>query len=106
MGDALGWVYRRDWFARPDLRAEFRQRFNRDLAPPTTWTELREIGQFFQGREIDGRRVYGAAIFTERGSEGITMGVTSALYAWGFRYQDPARPSSMDTDRKSNRLNP
>jgi multiple sugar transport system substrate-binding protein len=96
MGDALGWVYRRDWFARPDLRAEFRQRFNRDLAPPTTWTELREIAQFFQGREIDGRRVYGAAIFTERGSEGITMGVTSALYAWGFRYQDPSRPYRMD----------
>jgi multiple sugar transport system substrate-binding protein len=96
MGDALGWVYRRDWFARPDLRAEFRQRFNRDLAPPTTWTELREIAQFFQGREIDGRRVYGAAIFTERGSEGITMGVTSALYAWGFQYQDPARPYRMD----------
>ncbi len=96
MGDALGWVYRRDWFARPELRAEFRQRFNRDLAPPTTWTELREIAQFFQGREIDGRRVYGAAIFTERGSEGITMGVTSALYAWGFRYQDPNRAYGME----------
>jgi multiple sugar transport system substrate-binding protein len=96
MGDAVGWVYRRDWFARPDLRAEFRQRFNRDLAPPTTWTELREVAQFFQGREIDGHRVYGAAIFTERGSEGITMGVTNALYAWGFQYQDPQHPYRME----------
>ena len=47
-----------------------------------------EIAQFFQGREIDGKTVYGAAIFTERGSEGITMGVTSALYPWGFKYEN------------------
>ena len=23
MGDALGWVYRKDWFSRPELQAEF-----------------------------------------------------------------------------------
>ena len=40
--------------------------------------------------------MYGAAIFTERGSEGITMGVTNALYAFGFQYQDPKKPYSMD----------
>jgi multiple sugar transport system substrate-binding protein len=95
MGDALGWTYRRDWFARPELRAEFRQKFNRDLAPPTTWAELRQVAEFFQNREIDGKRVFGAAIFTERGSEGITMGATAALYAWGFRYGDPEKPYQM-----------
>ena len=51
-----------------------------------------KIARFFQGREIDGKKVYGAAIYTERGSEGITMGVTSALYAWGFEYQNPDKP--------------
>ena len=89
MGDALGWVYRKDWFARPELQAEFKQKYGRDLAPPKTWTELKEVAEFFQGREIDGKKVYGAAIFTERGSEGITMGVTAALYAWGFQYDGP-----------------
>jgi multiple sugar transport system substrate-binding protein len=87
MGDALGWTYRKDWFARPELQAEFKGKYGRDLAPPKTWTELREIAEFFQGREIDGKKVYGAAIFTERGSEGITMGVTAALYSWGFKYE-------------------
>jgi multiple sugar transport system substrate-binding protein len=86
MGDALGWIYRKDWFARPELQAEFKARHGRDLAPPQTWTELKEVAEFFQGREIDGKTVYGAAIYTERGSEGITMGATAALYSWGFKY--------------------
>ncbi len=96
MGDANGWTYRKDWFARPGLQAEFRQKHGRDLAPPKTWTELKQIAEFFQGREIDGKKVYGAAIFTERGSEGITMGATSALYPFGFLYEDPKKPYSMD----------
>jgi multiple sugar transport system substrate-binding protein len=96
MGDALGWVYRKDWFQRPELQTEFQARHGRPLAPPKTWTELKEVAQFFQGREIDGKKVYGAAIYTERGSEGITMGVTAALYAWGFQYQDPGHPYQMD----------
>jgi len=59
MGDALGWTYRKDWFARPALRDEFRKKHNRDLAPPKTWTELKQVAEFFQGREIDGKKVYG-----------------------------------------------
>ena len=96
MGDALGWTYRKDWFARPELQAEFKSKYGRDLAPPATWTELKEVAEFFQGREIDGKKVYGAAIFTERGSEGITMGVTAALYSWGFKYEDPNGSYQMD----------
>src|SRR6266850_3890518 len=96
MGDALGWVYRKDWFARPELQAEFKAKYGHDLAAPKTWDELKQVGEFFQGREIDGKKVYGMAINTERGSEGITMGVTAALYAWGFQYQDPNKPYHMD----------
>ena len=96
MGDALGWVYRKDWFAKPELRAAFKEKYGRELAPPKSWTELKQVAEFFQGREIDGRKVYGAAIFTERGSEGITMGVTAALYSWGFQFEDPNKPYSME----------
>ncbi|HSO46730.1 MAG TPA: ABC transporter substrate-binding protein, partial [Rhizobiaceae bacterium] len=87
MGDANGWFYRKDWFAKPELQAEFKAKYNRDLAVPKTWTELKETAEFFQGREIDGQKVYVAAIFTERASEGITMGATSALYPYGFKYE-------------------
>ncbi len=95
MGDAMAWTYRKDWFGRADLQAEFKKKHGRDLAPPKTWTELQEVAQFFQGREIDGKKVFGVAIPTERGSEGITMGATSALYAHGFRYENPTRPYQM-----------
>lgn len=94
MGDANGWFYRKDWFARPEIQEEFKAKYGRDLAEPKSQKELLEIAQFFQGREIDGKTVYGASIFTERGSEGITMGATGALYAWGFKYENS--PGSYD----------
>lgn len=88
MGDANGWFYRKDWFSRPDIQKEFKAATGRELAEPKTQKEMMEIAKFFQGKEIDGKTVYGAAIFTERGSEGITMGATSALYPWGFKYEN------------------
>lgn len=94
--DVVGWTYRRDWFERPELQAEFRAAHGRDLAAPTTLAELMDIARFFQGRDIDGRTVYGASIYTERGSEGITMGVTNALYNFGFRYGNPENPYELD----------
>ncbi len=94
--DVVGWTYRRDWFERPELRAAFGDAFGRDLAVPETLEELKDIAEFFQGREIDGQTVYGAAIYTERGSEGITMGVTNALYNYGFTYSSPDNPYELE----------
>jgi multiple sugar transport system substrate-binding protein len=96
MGDALGWIYRKDWFARPELQKEFKEKYGHDLGVPENWTQLKQIGEFFQGREIDGKKVYGMGIYTERGSEGITMGVTAAMYAWGMRYDNPDKPYDME----------
>jgi multiple sugar transport system substrate-binding protein len=95
MGDAVAFSYRKDWFARPELQAEYKQKYGHELAPPTTWPEFKHIGEFFQGRVIDGKKVYGAALYTERGSEGITMGVMNTMYAYGFEYQNPRKPYDM-----------
>jgi len=95
MGDAVAFTYRKDWFARPDLQAEFKKKNGHDLAPPKTWDEFKKIGEFFQGRTIDGKKVYGAALYTERGSEGITMGVTNTMYAYGMEYDNPKKPYEM-----------
>ena len=94
--DVVGWTYRKDWFERPELQAEFKEKYGRDLDVPANLAELKDIGEFFQGREIDGKIVYGAAIYTERGSEGITMGVTNALYNYGFQYDNPEKPYELD----------
>jgi len=96
MADAVGWTYRKDWFARPALRAEFKKKYGRELGPPKTWNQLKDIAMFFQNRTIDGKKVYGAYIFTERGSEGITMGVTNVMYDYGFEYSNPKKPYQMD----------
>ena len=95
-GDVVGWTYRKDWFQRPELRSEFKSKYGRDLDEPQTLEELKDIAQFFQNRKIDGKTVYGAAIYTERGSEGITMGVTNALYNYGFEYENPSKPYDLE----------
>ncbi|UOM35770.1 ABC transporter substrate-binding protein [Acuticoccus sp. I52.16.1] len=96
MGDAVGWVYRKDWFEKPEIREAFQAEYGRPLGLPTTWDELLEVAKFFQGREIDGETRYGAAIYTERGSEGVTMGVTNALYPYGFKYENTAGSYDME----------
>jgi multiple sugar transport system substrate-binding protein len=96
MADAVGWTYRKDWFSKPEIRAEFKTKFKRELEPPKTWAQFKEVSEFFQGRMIDGKKVYGAYLFTERGSEGITMGVTNVLYPMGFKYADPKKAYAMD----------
>ncbi len=95
-GDVVGWTYRKDWFERPELKKEFKAKYGRDLGVPASLPELKDIGEFFQGRDIDGKTVNGAAIYTERGSEGITMGVTNALYNYGFAYENPNKPYDID----------
>src|SRR5579883_2439335 len=95
MADAVGWTYRKDWFGRPEIQSAFKAKYGRDLAPPKTYDELKQVAEFFQGREIDGKKVYGAYIFTERGSEGITMGVTNVLYNYGFQYENPKKAYQM-----------
>ena len=84
----IGWFYRKDWFAKPEIQAEFkaeirpRPRRAEDLARAEG-----DRRSSSRASEIDGKKVYGAAIFTERASEGITMGATAALYAYGFKYE-------------------
>ena len=95
-GDVVGWSYRKDWFSRPELQAEFKTKYGRDLAVPKTFAELKDIATFFQGRKIDGKTVYGAAIYTERGSEGITMGAMDVLYSFGFEYDNPKKPYELE----------
>ncbi|MCR9086776.1 MAG: extracellular solute-binding protein [Rhodobacteraceae bacterium] len=96
MGDANGWFYRKDWFTDPEIMAAYTEETGEELREPQSQRELMQIAKFFQGREIDGQTRYGASIFTERGSEGITMGATGALYAFGFKYEN--EPGSYDME--------
>ena len=51
--------FRYDWFTRPDIQADFKAEYGYDLGVPINWAAYEDIAEFFTGREIDGRIVYG-----------------------------------------------
>ena len=47
-GDTQMYVYRKDLFAKADVRAAYKAKTAKDLGPPSTWSELLGIAQFFK----------------------------------------------------------
>jgi multiple sugar transport system substrate-binding protein len=83
--DAVGFVYRRDWFEDPKERAAFRARYKRELAPPETWQEFREVAEFFT-RQQDKR--YGCTLLTGRGYDSLAMGFQMLMWSFGGSWGD------------------
>jgi len=65
-GDVFVLYYRKDIFARPDLKAAFKAKYGYDLAPPKTWKQFGEIGSFLT-EKLKSEGIYGAAMFREAG---------------------------------------
>ncbi|MBV7297258.1 ABC transporter substrate-binding protein [Enterovibrio paralichthyis] len=53
--------FRADWFARDDLKKQFRDIYGYELGVPVNWSAYEDIAEFFSVhvKEIDGQRVYG-----------------------------------------------
>ncbi len=53
--------YRADWFERPDLRREFKERYGYELDVPQNWAAYEDIAEFFtvHVQQINGERVWG-----------------------------------------------
>lgn len=85
--DAVGFAYRRDWFADPAEQAAFQQRFGRALAVPQTWEEFRDLAQFFHR---PAQKRYGCAILTGRGYDSLAMGFQNFLWSFGGEWGDAA----------------
>jgi multiple sugar transport system substrate-binding protein len=63
-GDVFLMYYRKDLFQDAKNQSEFKDKFKYDLAPPKTWKQFSEVGQFFTDKyKKDG--VYGAAFFRQ-----------------------------------------
>jgi multiple sugar transport system substrate-binding protein len=63
-GDVFLMYYRKDIFARPDLKKAFKAKYNYDLAPPKTWKQFDDIGSFLTDKLKD-KGIYGASFFRE-----------------------------------------
>jgi multiple sugar transport system substrate-binding protein len=73
-GDVLMLMYRKDLFDHPEERAAFKAKYGRELAPPETWEDWLQTGEFFtrkKGEKLAGkvldRNFYGSAEFGHRG---------------------------------------
>jgi glycerol transport system substrate-binding protein len=51
--------FRQDWFSDPKNAADFKAKYGYELGVPVNWSAYQDIAEFFTGREIDGRKVYG-----------------------------------------------
>jgi multiple sugar transport system substrate-binding protein len=58
-GDLFILYYRKDLFDDPENQAQFKKRYGRELAPPKTWEEYNQIGQFLTDQYKG--EIYGAA---------------------------------------------
>ncbi|GAB4382386.1 ABC transporter substrate-binding protein [Albidovulum sp.] len=60
--------FRKDWFDREDLKAQFKEIYGYDLGVPVNWSAYEDIADFFTNRvkEIDGVRVYGHMDYGKR----------------------------------------
>ena len=65
-GDVFVMYYRKDIFADPALKKDFKAKFNYDLAPPKTWKQFGEIGSFLT-EKLKAKGTYGASMFREAG---------------------------------------
>ncbi|MBA1146352.1 carbohydrate ABC transporter substrate-binding protein [Ectothiorhodospiraceae bacterium WFHF3C12] len=51
--------FRYDWFNDPEIKAEFKDEYGYELGVPVNWAAYDDIAEFFTGKEIDGKQVYG-----------------------------------------------
>lgn len=98
--------FRADWFARPDLKAKFKEAYGYDLGVPVNWSAYEDIAEFFTDKvkTIDGERVYGHMDYGKKdpslgwrftdawfsmagaGDKGIPNGLP--VDEWGIRVED------------------
>lgn len=51
--------FRYDWFTDPKNMADFKAKYGYELGVPVNWSAYEDIAEFFTGREIEGKKVYG-----------------------------------------------
>ncbi|MEO8184176.1 MAG: sugar ABC transporter substrate-binding protein [Deltaproteobacteria bacterium] len=83
--DAMGWAYRKDWFEDAAEQSAFKAKYNRPLAVPQTWDELKTIAEFFTR---PAQKRYGVSMITGRGYDDVVMGFEQVLYAFGGSWGD------------------
>jgi multiple sugar transport system substrate-binding protein len=96
-GDACGWAYRKDLFENPTEKANFKKKYGYELKPPATWAQLRDMAEFFTRPD---KQLWGAAIYTQKDYDALTMGVESVLFSYGVDWWDKKNNAKGMVDSK------
>ncbi|WP_086932282.1 ABC transporter substrate-binding protein [Agarilytica rhodophyticola] len=53
--------FRADWFERPQLKKQFKEKYGYELGVPVNWSAYEDIAKFFSEdvKNLDGKRIYG-----------------------------------------------
>lgn len=78
--DGIGFAYRKDKFEDPKEMAAFQAKFGRKLEPPKTWSDLKQLAEFFTRKD---KGEFGLAVFYSKEYDGATMGYEQVLWCWG-----------------------
>ncbi|MBL8789437.1 MAG: carbohydrate ABC transporter substrate-binding protein [Rhizobiales bacterium] len=100
--------FRYDWFNDEKNKADFKAKYGYDLGVPVNWSAYEDIAEFFTGREIDGKKVFGHMDYGKKdpslgwrftdawlsmagnGDKGIPNGVP--VDEWGIRVNEKSQP--------------
>ena len=82
-GDANGWAYRTDIVDNPDEMAAFEAKYGYAYTiPPKDYNVLADMSEFFYRPDAD-PPMFGAAVYTQKDYDAITMGFQNALFTYG-----------------------
>jgi glycerol transport system substrate-binding protein len=100
--------FRYDWFNDEKNKADFKAKYGYDLGVPVNWSAYEDIAEFFTGKTIDGKKVYGHMDYGKKdpslgwrftdawlsmagnGDKGIPNG--KPVDEWGIRVDEKDRP--------------
>jgi len=100
--------FRYDWFTDPKNKADFKAKYGYDLGVPVNWSAYEDIAEFFTGRVIDGKPVFGHMDYGKKdpslgwrftdawlsmagnGDKGEPNGLP--VDEWGIRVDEASRP--------------
>ncbi len=100
--------FRYDWFNDEKNKADFKAKYGYDLGVPVNWSAYEDIAEFFTGREVDGKKVYGHMDYGKKdpslgwrftdawlsmagnGDKGLPNGLP--VDEWGIKVDDQSRP--------------
>ena len=68
-GDFQMVYYRRDLWANKQFKTDFAAKYGYGLTPPKTWTQYRDMAEFFNGKTVDGVKMYGAVEAQKRNAQ-------------------------------------